>query len=217
MKSFSELPLSAPLRSNLAKHGFVDPTPVQALAIEPALAGRDLVATAQTGTGKTLAFVLPILQTLSSLPKEPATTGIRALVRKILRRENYEVLEAGSGEEAVETAAAHPGRIDVLLTDVMLPGMNGRQLAEALVAARPAIKVIYVSGYTGDESLEFPPGAQFLATTSRRAQPLRYRRCPLAAPPRARKSSLCAMERRSSHEAYRPLGGTSRVLRHRQS
>ena len=80
MKSFSELPLSAPLRSNLAKHGFVDPTPVQALAIEPALAGRDLVATAQTGTGKTLAFVLPILQTLSSLPKEPTTTGIRALV-----------------------------------------------------------------------------------------------------------------------------------------
>jgi ATP-dependent RNA helicase RhlE len=69
MKSFSELPLSAPLRSNLAKHGFVEPTPVQALAIEPALAGRDLVATAQTGTGKTLAFVLPILQILSELPK----------------------------------------------------------------------------------------------------------------------------------------------------
>ena len=71
MKSFSELPLSAPLRSNLAKHGFVEPTPVQALAIEPALAGRDLVATAQTGTGKTLAFVLPILQTISQLPKQP--------------------------------------------------------------------------------------------------------------------------------------------------
>ena len=73
MKSFSELPLSAPLKSNLVKHGFVEPTPVQALAIEPALAGRDLVATAQTGTGKTLAFVLPILQHhLAISPKQPA-------------------------------------------------------------------------------------------------------------------------------------------------
>jgi superfamily II DNA/RNA helicase len=51
MKSFSELSLSALLKSNLQKHGFTEPTPVQALAIEPALAGRDLVVTAQTGTG----------------------------------------------------------------------------------------------------------------------------------------------------------------------
>src|SRR5258708_6163669 len=49
MKNFSELPLSALLKSNLAKHGFVQPTPVQAAAIEPALEGRDVVATAQTG------------------------------------------------------------------------------------------------------------------------------------------------------------------------
>ncbi len=61
MKTFSELSLSALLKSNLSKHGFSEPTPVQAQAIEPALAGRDVVATAQTGTGKTLAFVLPIL------------------------------------------------------------------------------------------------------------------------------------------------------------
>jgi len=61
----------------LARNGFTDPTPVQAQAIEPALAGRDLVATAQTGTGKTLAFVLPILHRLSQQPKRP---GIRALV-----------------------------------------------------------------------------------------------------------------------------------------
>ena len=62
MKSFSELSLSAPLKSNLSKHGFTELTAVQAAAIEPALAGRDLVATAQTGTGKTLAFVLPLIQ-----------------------------------------------------------------------------------------------------------------------------------------------------------
>jgi ATP-dependent RNA helicase RhlE len=80
MKSFSELPLSAPLRSNLARNGFVEPTPVQALAIEPALAGRDVVATAQTGTGKTLAFVLPMIQMISQLPKQPSASGPRAIV-----------------------------------------------------------------------------------------------------------------------------------------
>ena len=106
MKSFSELPLSAPLRSNLAKHGFIDPTPVQALAIEPALAGRDLVATAQTGTGKTLAFVLPILQLLSELPKQPATSGIRAIVLSPTRElamqinETFVKMAAGTGIRA---------------------------------------------------------------------------------------------------------------------
>jgi len=77
MKTFSELPLSALLQSNLAKHGFVQPTPIQAVAIQPALEGRDLVATAQTGTGKTLAFLLPILELLT---KDPAQTGLRAVV-----------------------------------------------------------------------------------------------------------------------------------------
>ena len=77
MKNFSELTLSAHLKSNLAKHGFTEPTPVQALSIEPALAGRNLVATAQTGTGKTLAFVLPLIHQLES---EPKTKGVRAVV-----------------------------------------------------------------------------------------------------------------------------------------
>jgi len=77
MKSFSELTLSAPLRSNLAKNGFAVPTPVQALAIQPALAGQNVVATAQTGTGKTLAFALPIIELLGT---ETARPGIRALV-----------------------------------------------------------------------------------------------------------------------------------------
>ena len=77
MKSFSELSLSAQLKSNLLKNGFTQPTPVQALAIEPALAGKDVVATAQTGTGKTLAFVLPIIQLLSA---EPRVAGVRAVI-----------------------------------------------------------------------------------------------------------------------------------------
>jgi ATP-dependent RNA helicase RhlE len=107
MKSFSELPLSAPLRSNLAKHGFVDPTPVQALAIEPALAGRDLVATAQTGTGKTLAFVLPILQIIGDLPKQSTgAAGIRAIVLSPTRElamqinDTFTKMAAGTGIRA---------------------------------------------------------------------------------------------------------------------
>jgi ATP-dependent RNA helicase RhlE len=77
MKTFSELSLSSVLKTNLSKHGFVTPTPVQSQAIPSALAGQDVVATAQTGTGKTLAFVLPLLE---SLLKEPRTTGVAALV-----------------------------------------------------------------------------------------------------------------------------------------
>ena len=77
MMNFSELSHSAPLKSNLAKHGFAQPTPVQAQSIPPALAGRDLVATAQTGTGKTLAFVLPVIHRLGG---QPSPSGIRAVI-----------------------------------------------------------------------------------------------------------------------------------------
>jgi ATP-dependent RNA helicase RhlE len=77
MTNFSELPLSAQLKSNLARNNFIEPTPIQSLAIEPALAGKDIVATAQTGTGKTLAFLLPTIQLLSTEPRQP---GVRALI-----------------------------------------------------------------------------------------------------------------------------------------
>jgi two-component system cell cycle sensor histidine kinase/response regulator CckA len=91
--------------------------------------------------------------------------GIRSLVRKILRRERYSVLEAGSAEEALSTALMHEGRIDLLLTDVMLPGATGRRLAEQLGETRPGLKVVYVSGFTDDEAVRagaFPPGSKFL-------------------------------------------------------
>jgi CheY-like chemotaxis protein len=91
--------------------------------------------------------------------------GIRALVRKILKRERYNVLEAGSGEEASRVAGAFDGKIDLLLTDVMLPGMSGRDLAEDMREALPEVSVLYVSGFTDDESVRaggFPPGSKFL-------------------------------------------------------
>ncbi|MEO8027650.1 MAG: DEAD/DEAH box helicase [Bryobacteraceae bacterium] len=77
MSTFSELALSPVLKTNLARHGFVEPTTVQSQSIPPALEGRDVVATAQTGTGKTLAFVLPILEKLS---KQPGVAGVSAVI-----------------------------------------------------------------------------------------------------------------------------------------
>ena len=77
MNHFSEFSLSPVLKGNLARLGFVTPTPVQSEAIPAALAGRDVVATAQTGTGKTLAFVLPLLEALGKPPLRP---GVSALV-----------------------------------------------------------------------------------------------------------------------------------------
>ena len=114
MKSFSELTLSAPLRSNLVKHGFAVPTPVQALAIQPALAGQNVVATAQTGTGKTLAFVLPIIELLGA---ETAYFGIRALVLSPTRElaiqihETFAKLVPGTGvRSAVAVGGLNEGR-----------------------------------------------------------------------------------------------------------
>src|SRR6266566_3133975 len=76
MNTFTELSLSSALKTNLARNGFVEPTPVQAQAIPAALAGRDVVATAQTGTGKTLAFVLPLLESLAAKP----ANGVGAVI-----------------------------------------------------------------------------------------------------------------------------------------
>jgi two-component system cell cycle sensor histidine kinase/response regulator CckA len=104
----------------------------------------------------------PSLGTILVVEDEP---GIRGLVRKILRRENYEVLEAGSGEEALTETLAEDTPIDLLLTDVMLPGMGGRELAESLTNANPGLRVVYVSGFTDDEGIragQFPPGSRFL-------------------------------------------------------
>jgi ATP-dependent RNA helicase RhlE len=69
MKHFSELNLCPALRNNLAKNEFITPTPVQAQAIPPLMEGRDVVATAQTGTGKTLAFSIPLIEALAAVPR----------------------------------------------------------------------------------------------------------------------------------------------------
>jgi len=69
MQHFSELNLCSALRKNIDQNSFVTPTPVQAQAIPPLMEGRDVVATAQTGTGKTLAFAIPVIEALAAMPR----------------------------------------------------------------------------------------------------------------------------------------------------
>ena len=71
----------------------------------------------------------PVRETILLVDDE---AGIRGLVRRILRREHYNVIEAATGEEALAIALQHPGPIHVLLTDVMMPGVSGPQLAESV-------------------------------------------------------------------------------------
>jgi len=74
--------------------------------------------------------------------------AVRAVARHALERQGYTVLEASSGEAALDLAERHSGRIHLLLTDVIMPGMNGRALALRLSELRPDLRVVYMSGYT---------------------------------------------------------------------
>jgi CheY-like chemotaxis protein len=76
--------------------------------------------------------------------------AVRALARVALQMSGYTVLEAGTGEEGVRACERHHGPIRLLVTDVVMPGMGGRQVAEAVAARRPGLRVLYLSGYTDD-------------------------------------------------------------------
>ncbi len=77
-------------------------------------------------------------------------TAVRRLVRTTLASSGYVVLDAGSGEEALAVALAHRGPLHLLLTDVVMPGMNGRELAARVAAEHPEARVMFMSGYTDD-------------------------------------------------------------------
>jgi len=80
--------------------------------------------------------------------------GVRGLGQRILEGQGYRVLAAPDGPSAVAVSQRYAGPIDLLMTDVVMPGMNGRQLVEEIVAHRPAIRVLFTSGYTDDAVIQ---------------------------------------------------------------
>ena len=77
--------------------------------------------------------------------------GVRRLLQRALEHHGYSVLSARSGEEAATLERNHGGPIHLLVTDVVMPGMGGRELADTIKSRRPQLKVVYMSGYTNDE------------------------------------------------------------------
>lgn len=97
---------------------------------------------------------------------------LRSLIRRLLERGGYRVLEAADGDEAIALARAGKQSIDLLLTDVMLPHRNGRDVAQAVTAAYPNVRILFMSGYgentpPGAARLEKPFGPLKLATAVR--------------------------------------------------
>jgi CheY-like chemotaxis protein len=73
---------------------------------------------------------------------------VRELTQRMLRQLGYSVLTATRGDEAIELSAKHAGEISLLVTDVVMPNMSGKQVADTLVVSRPGLKVLFLSGYT---------------------------------------------------------------------
>ena len=74
--------------------------------------------------------------------------NLRYLARQYLEKQGYKVIEAADGAVAMQIAVAHEAMIHLLLTDVIMPGMNGRELAQRISEIRPNVKILYMSGYT---------------------------------------------------------------------
>jgi two-component system, cell cycle sensor histidine kinase and response regulator CckA len=133
-------------------------------------AGGSVWVYSEVGRGTTFKIYLPRVDEPAVAPDVPETTmpskgwetillvedegPLRTIAREILEEHGYRVLEASGANSgannAIEIAHRHPEPIHLLVTDVVMPGMNGRVLAESLMAARPELRVLYMSGYTDD-------------------------------------------------------------------
>jgi two-component system cell cycle sensor histidine kinase/response regulator CckA len=76
--------------------------------------------------------------------------AVRSIVCTTLTRSGYSVLEAPNGDVAMHISASHQGRIHLLLTDLVMPGMSGREVAREMAILRPGIRILFMSGHTGD-------------------------------------------------------------------
>jgi CheY-like chemotaxis protein len=130
-----------------------------------AQSGGQVFVRSAPGAGSTFTICLPVHTaeaepTVASPPPRPVHGGaetvllvedellVRQLTHEILRRSGYQVLEASDGAEALRLLRDHPGRIDLLLTDVVMPGMSGYELVERARPLRPEMRILYVSGYS---------------------------------------------------------------------
>jgi PAS domain S-box-containing protein len=121
----------------------------------------------ELGRGTTFKIYLPPVEELAHSDKFPHAPnvapygeetillvededGVRALTRLVLQTHGYTVLEAKNGKEALRIGEQHQGLLHLLITDVVMPEMGGRQAAEHLTACKPGIKVLFLSGYTDD-------------------------------------------------------------------
>ena len=100
---------------------------------------------AQVVASNESAFIEPGTETILLAEDE---ANLRYLARQFLEKQGYKVIEAADGAVAMQIAVAHEGVIHLLLTDVIMPGMNGRELAQRIAEIRPQTKVLYMSGYT---------------------------------------------------------------------
>ena len=106
-----------------------------------------------SAVGETLAIQPPIVtasaeQNFETILLVEDEANLRQLGRVYLENQGYTVFEAADGAEAIQVSSAHPGPIHLLLTDVIMPGMNGQELAHRIVSLRPRTKVLFMSGYT---------------------------------------------------------------------
>jgi PAS domain S-box-containing protein len=133
------------------------------------------------GKGTTFTIYLPAVTEAATAPKSPGAVvtasrgnetvllaededALRFLTRNMLQRFGYKVLEARNAAEACQISSEHRGSIDLLLTDIVMPGLNGHELANELIDKRPMLKVLYMSGHTGQGIGEaiLPLGSHFL-------------------------------------------------------
>jgi two-component system, cell cycle sensor histidine kinase and response regulator CckA len=132
-------------------------------------AGGDVRVESVVGTGTRMQVVLPRLHAVESTPREAPPSGgsprrtsgtillveddpaLCVLSRRVLASRGYTVLAARDGNEALAISDSHADPIDLLATDVVMPGMNGGALVQRVTALRPDIKVLYMSGYTEDD------------------------------------------------------------------